>query len=394
MRIVYTNDVHSHLTQSTTLWRALDEARGQGALVIDGGDFLEGTYFFAHHDGAPELQLLDALFDITCPGNHGFGHVRHHDFQRCQVVCLNLVDEATQTPHFTPHLTIEGTTFTGIMTPEVFETIPYKERQGLCCLDPWSTLASWFDTTSAQEVVVLSHCGLDIDVAMMPIRPELKLVLSSHCHSPHHQAQREHVLMIKAPEYARGYVDVETTNPKASAQVVTVPPSEAVCALPARLMFLADAIQQTQHMASQIIGHWTQAEAYPNRVELTHGVLASWFASWPEANVGLLNITCMRHLLPVGPVTREALYGLFPFGNRIVKAHVTRSDYQTVVARLERFMPGMVVEHIADEVLPEQCILLTSSHLWENFFTTHTQGVEVAFIRDHFGVHMLDAQSL
>lgn len=390
MRIVYTNDVHSHLTQSAALWRALDEARSQGALVIDGGDFLEGTYFFAHHNGVPELQLLDALFDMTCPGNHGFGHMRQYNFQRCQVICLNLVDADTQTPLFTPYLDIEGTIFTAIMTPEVFETIPYQERQGLCCLDPWSTLAAWYETVSSKNVVVLSHCGLDADVSMMPVETKLKLVLSSHCHSAYHRRQKAHVLMIKAPEYAQGYVDVHIEADEVHAKIVSTPPSEDASGLPESLSFLADATQQTIQMASQVIGHWTHFDVYPNRTELTRGVLESWLASWPDATVGLLNITCMRHLLADGPVTREALYGLFPFGNRIVKARVTRENYQQVVARLEHFMPGMVVERVVDEVLPEQFILLTSSHLWENFFTTHTQGVEVAFIRDHFGVHMLN----
>ena len=55
--ILATGDVHSHLEQADRLLPALHRMRGS-ALIVDSGDFFEGTGFYAHGRGAVETEIL------------------------------------------------------------------------------------------------------------------------------------------------------------------------------------------------------------------------------------------------------------------------------------------------------------------------------------------------
>ena len=83
VQILHTNDLHSHLegahgiggyAQLATLIRTLKEraqAQGMETLVLDGGDFGEGSSFFFAHEGLTALRMLDELaIDVTVIGNH------------------------------------------------------------------------------------------------------------------------------------------------------------------------------------------------------------------------------------------------------------------------------------------------------------------------------------
>ena len=67
---------------------------------MDSGDFMEGSPWFERFGGAPELWLLDALYDVVCPGNHGFGALRDARLERCAVLSANLFVEGADTPAF------------------------------------------------------------------------------------------------------------------------------------------------------------------------------------------------------------------------------------------------------------------------------------------------------
>ncbi|WP_405775668.1 metallophosphoesterase [Streptomyces sp. NBC_01538] len=67
-----TTDLHSSLDQATTLAAHLSRARPT-TLVVDSGDFFEGTHYLATR-GRIEQRILTEFYDVIAPGNHGWSH--------------------------------------------------------------------------------------------------------------------------------------------------------------------------------------------------------------------------------------------------------------------------------------------------------------------------------
>ena len=108
--ILHTNDTHSQITPLTT-----GEGKGLGGyerreayinsiikkygkknvLVVDAGDFSQGSPYFSLFKGDVEIELLNALgYDVVCLGNHEFDNGQQELARRIgnakfQVVCGN-----------------------------------------------------------------------------------------------------------------------------------------------------------------------------------------------------------------------------------------------------------------------------------------------------------------
>src|SRR5262245_44283655 len=87
LEIIHTNDLHSHFEHSVDptegsyaalkaqIDRLKSEAQAQGieTLVLDAGDFSEGTEFFLAEHGEDSYRMMDALgYDAVALGNHDY----------------------------------------------------------------------------------------------------------------------------------------------------------------------------------------------------------------------------------------------------------------------------------------------------------------------------------
>lgn len=91
-RIIATTDVHSAFASPAPMLAHLHAARAE-SLIVDCGDFFEGSGFYRLGQGQIEHEILTSLYDLLAPGNHGW---RHH-FEpelREMTVCANTTDDA------------------------------------------------------------------------------------------------------------------------------------------------------------------------------------------------------------------------------------------------------------------------------------------------------------
>ena len=72
-RITATTDVHSSFAPATPMLAYLHAARTE-SLIVDCGDFFEGTGFYRFGQGQIEREVLTGLYDLLAPGNHGWPH--------------------------------------------------------------------------------------------------------------------------------------------------------------------------------------------------------------------------------------------------------------------------------------------------------------------------------
>ncbi|MGH1556317.1 metallophosphoesterase [Streptomyces sp. L7] len=72
-KIIATTDVHSAFDAATPMLTHLHTARA-GSLIVDCGDFFEGSGYYRFGKGKIEREILTSLYDLLAPGNHGWPH--------------------------------------------------------------------------------------------------------------------------------------------------------------------------------------------------------------------------------------------------------------------------------------------------------------------------------
>lgn len=206
--VVGTTDVHSHLGNAAAMAAVLF-ARRPDFLVVDSGDFFEGTGYYRASEGSLETRFLRLLYDAVVPGNHGYQHYRTPDLGPL-VVCCNVVlsDNNPAWQSVQVHQ-VSGRTvaITGIISPAAWACVPAEERRGHHVIDPGKALRKLIASTRADEWVILSHSGFEHDLALAEGLPELAgVVFAGHCHSPQTGPIRAgSALVLKGSELGTGY---------------------------------------------------------------------------------------------------------------------------------------------------------------------------------------------
>lgn len=390
--IIYlTNDVHSHMATAAKLFDELIARRQEGSLIIDAGDFLEGTALYHYGRGSLELELLDRLYDYACPGNHGFRALAAHRFKRCKILMLNVLMAQDKRPRFIPWTIIEHgarrIALTAVMSPAVFDTIPIHERSGLICTPHREALLALIEQLNGQadELIVISHCGIASDLAHLHSLPLVHLILSAHCHTPRyeHRSPRGSLTLTKAREHGEGYVRVTHTPHHTRLEQHIFAPSRARF-LSAHLDDLNNHLDDYWTHIDRQVGQFTQRAS--SRDELTVSLVAALQRAYPDA-LCVINKTCLRQRLAPGLVTYGQLLEVFPFGNSLVMGTLN-------YAQLHAALDGLTEElrsHLCFGVTPDEpseraLLLCTTSYLWRNIFApVEVQSAhDLGLLRDHF----------
>ncbi|NYV72809.1 phosphodiesterase [Streptomyces sp. UH6] len=192
--LIATACFHSALPDGQTTLGAVRQAKMNGALVIDAGDFFSGSAFYAFSAGRIEQRILTELYDAVIPGNHDLV-----DLLRLAdpagfppVVCANLRPPSAFRGRWVSALTLRGKARTvgvvGYLGEQAFEAIPQKERAGFVYSAPTARMiaseAERLRREGAEFVIGVSHSGFLNDVADQEAGWPLGTVIAAHCHSP------------------------------------------------------------------------------------------------------------------------------------------------------------------------------------------------------------------
>ncbi|WP_367433219.1 metallophosphoesterase [Streptomyces celluloflavus] len=325
-RIVATTDVHSAFADALPLLTHLHAAR-QDSLVVDCGDFFEGSGYYRLGNGGIERQLLNTLYDVIAPGNHGWAHHFEPDLHRL-TVCANAVDDTTgdalfRRVHFA-EICGRRVAVTGVIGVQAFKAIPYAQRAGHRVTEPVQALRELMlaHHHEAGSWVLLSHTGFAEDLKIAADCPFLNVIFSGHCHSEEYGP--EHIgdtLVLKGPELAVGQAFAEPVGAgwAARTEAFSAPPSR----LPDGLSALQEEIETYRRQLAEPLG--TISTPYRNRL-LDRRALLQEIASRLHTGLGaeavLLNETALRNT-PLGEtLTRGDLLTIGPFGNHLVHARL------------------------------------------------------------------------
>ncbi|MFZ4264568.1 metallophosphoesterase [Streptomyces arboris] len=369
--ILATTDVHSAFGDAVPLLDHLHTARAE-ALIVDCGDFFEGSGYYRLGGGQVERQILTGLYDVIAPGNHGWSHYFEPSLHRL-TVCANIVDEVSRDAAFRRiHLATVGNrrvAVTAVMGVEAFNSIPYADRTQQRVINPVRALRELMlaHHHEVDDWVLLSHCGFSEDLRVAEACPFLNVIFAGHCHSKQYGPVRVgDTLVLKGRELGVGYALAKPADGGWDAQTNLLPPT-SVGPCPELAPLLAEIEILRRRMDSPL---GTIVPAYRHRLP-DRGALLAEVAGRLRTGLGaeavLLNETALRPVPLHSTLTVGDLLATEPFDNHLV--NVTLSDDQQRVSLLASLPDSAGPFITAPAPLPPRIrTVLTTDYLADAYF--------------------------
>ncbi|QDU83635.1 Trifunctional nucleotide phosphoesterase protein YfkN precursor [Planctomycetes bacterium Pla163] len=385
--LLHTNDVHGQTLPRRATWiedrevwvggleraaayiesvRRRADGPGEGVVLVDGGDWFQGTPEGRVREGREFVKLLKRLdYDAMALGNHEFDLGIEPLLAllleaEMPSVCANLYESGERVGWVRPYRIVERCglriAFVGLISPSTPD-ITHVEARRLDFRDPIAEFTRVCDELpdDIDLVIPLTHNGLYLDRELAVARPDLPLVVGGHSHT-----------------YLRDGVVVGPTRIVQAGDKCTVvgrvdllidPATKRVLSSTSRLIELdrdpdpefvdaelaagvARLVERTDAAMSVEVGRLSETPVPPT--PFASGGLGSWIAdsmrTFARADVGLHNRGGIRSSLAKGPVTRRALFEVCPFGNTVVSFELTGAELEACLEQAIESRPEIRIE--------------------------------------------------
>ncbi|MEU5978696.1 metallophosphoesterase [Streptomyces sp. NPDC047315] len=381
-KIVATTDVHSAFGSAAPILAHLHAARSD-SLIVDCGDFFEGSGFYRLGKGRIERAALTSLYDVLAPGNHGWPHYFEPQLHQ-MTVCANATD-GSGAPLFDRLrvLDIGGrrVAVTALIGPQAFNAIPSTQRVGHRVGDPVQALRTVMleHHHRVDAWMVLSHSGFEEDLKLAESCPFADVVFAGHCHSDVlGPARVGDTLVVKGRELGAGYAVAEPVDGGWAARSCLFPD---VTEVPRDLAALLDEISSIDQQLRGSVG--TLSEPYRN-TSLDRRRLLEEIAGRLHTGLGadavVLNETALRTVRLGTALSLGDLLAIEPFGNQLVHAFLPEGNAQGHDELLSRLAEDVGPLVVAPAPLPPAIrTVLTTDYLADSFLggRTHQAGIRL-----------------
>ena len=214
--ILHTNDTHSHIepvrsgkdaglggvVERAVFVDSVRNAAGEGnVLLVDAGDFSQGSSYFTLMNGDIEIDVMNAMrYDVACLGNHEFDNgleelarrVRNADFP---VLCSNYdfsqcVLDGVVKPYTILYRGGLKIGFIGLLT-DLTVVVDREIADRIRYLDPAEVTNRYAkylkEERSCDMVICLSHLGIEKEVytdrVLVPQIENVDMVIGGHSHT-------------------------------------------------------------------------------------------------------------------------------------------------------------------------------------------------------------------
>ncbi len=321
---------------------------GEDALLLSGGDMWTGPAISTWFQGAPAVQVFDALgYDAAAVGNHDFDFGPEALRTNAEAASFPLLtanvtrSDNGEPPDFAQSYTIRqangvavgivGLTTRktpGIVMPAHIEGLAFDEyAAALRRVVPQARAAG------AELVIVIAHVCPSELLALTPVAAELgiPLLAGGHCHTRENM-ERDGVRVIGAGAHWQSLAQVDiafdmTSGEAVSTQAELAPVGEigssgAPVTPDAEIESLVAAWRrQVDEALGEVIGYTeTGVEVgWP----LYNLLVDSWLWYYPEADLAINNLGGYREDIPPGEITRADIVATWPFENTLVEVELT-----------------------------------------------------------------------
>ncbi|MCZ6597680.1 MAG: bifunctional UDP-sugar hydrolase/5'-nucleotidase [Planctomycetota bacterium] len=379
--VLHTNDVHGQALPRRATWidredpplvgglprlaaeieriRAETSGANEAVLVLDGGDWFQGTPEGRFGMGAGFVAALKAVgYDAMCIGNHELDHgvsqlVQILDSVRPPAIVANLREPETgeRLAWTKPWKVVRraglAIALVGLLTPETPE-ITHPDARSIAFEEPGRSLERALDEIrrelggEADLVIPLTHLGLEADRELARAVPDLPLIVGGHSHTYLAEGVREgDTLIVQAGSKATvlGRVDLwidpeDGTVLESSARLIDLD-TEPVARNADVERLCAELVRRADENMDVVVGRLSASleGARGLRSSTAGNLLADVFRERVGADVGLHNKGGIRTNLSAGDVTRRDLFQLLPFDNTLVVLDLSGEELFECVRR-------------------------------------------------------------
>ena len=399
LTILHTNDTHGHLlpfsypegiapdsqeaalphkaniggvARRATLIRRLREAlQPYPALVIDAGDYMDGTPFSLEFQGEADVACMNACgYDFATLGNHEFSNpldivLRLVNMGKFQTVCANLRYRDSGEPLVPPYvITQVGELRVALFGLVLQDTQNYRgARERVEVLNPFEVARTLVPQLRQQAdvVILISHLGFSDDERLAREVPGIDVIVGGHSHTRLAEprfvewAQKAPVnlggtVIVQAHQWGGelGRLDLlfwrnadtnrlEIVGYKAQLIPITADLPED----PATKRVLERYWKRIADKYGRIVGTATddfvrRGDDYAHYYLVGDAVRASLGAEFDLQNMFGIRIELAR-----GPISYFDLARMMPFGNTVVRFEITGRDLKRLLAEQRPTVSGI-----------------------------------------------------
>ena len=380
--ILHTNDVHGAIEGYAyiTALKADYEAKGAEVILVDAGDFSQGTTYVSSTKGADAVTMMNAAgYDVVTLGNHEFDYgyaqlKKNMSKAKFKVVCADVFNE-DGTPIFDANYTYTTKSgvkvgFFGMETPETQTKANPALIKGLTFATGDAFTKAAADQVAALKdadvVICLAHLGIDAESA--PYRSTdlyaavkgIDFIIDRHSHTVMIKGEKGEPIQSTGTKFANiGVIVIDDATKKIESnslfEIKEDTAKDATVAAAAKT--IVDRIDKEYGVVfakSEVTLNGAKAPNGNRDSETNNGDLITDAMLWKVMQnkegltvdadhvVAIPNGGGIRAAIKPGDVTKNDLNTVLPFGNTVVTIYITGAELLEVLEASTYSLPKAV----------------------------------------------------
>lgn len=360
IRIIHTNDLHSHLETWPKIRRFIQERQqstiiDETVLTVDLGDFSDRWHPLTEAtQGKGNVQLMNQVnYDyVTIGNNEGTGNSKEeldhlYDEANFKVLLANLFDNRTfERPKWAQpyhiHVTPKGTKV-GLIALTAYFPLTYQPNGW--DIRAWQEILPQLAIDLKKEVdvlVLLSHLGVEDDLRIAREIPEIDVVIGSHTHHLFEKGEEvNNVLVAAAGKFGLyvGEVVLQVNKGKKliQKQARTFPTEEMIAFPEDHKEIDGYFIEGQTLLRNRRVGHipFDLPINHNDKKDLVRETLAA-IKTRGETTVAILNTGLFLNDLKKGEVSQEDLHQMLPHPMHLIRVTLKGKDFIRFVKEVEK----------------------------------------------------------
>ena len=379
--ILHSNDVHGAITGYACI-AALKtdyESRGAEVILVDAGDYSQGTTNVSITKGADAVAMMNAAgYDVVTIGNHEFDYgyeqlMDNMSKAEFKVVCADVFD-ADGTTIFDANYTYTTKSgvkvgFFGLLTPEAQTKANPALIKGLTFAidDLWAVSQKQIDALADADVVIcLSHLGVDNETKpytsydLWNNTKGIDMIIDGHSHTVMTAGDNKEPIQSTGTAFANiGVIVIDDASKKIESNELvavtdTMAKDEAVAAAAEKIIDRVKAEYDVKFAVSKVELNGAKAPNGNRDVETNNGDLITDAMVWQVLQnkdgltvnedhvVAITNGGGIRAAIKPGDVTKNDINTVLPFGNTVAVVYVTGAELLEALEASTYCTPGAI----------------------------------------------------
>lgn len=385
--ILHTNDVHGAVNGYACIaaLKADYEAKGAEVILVDAGDFSQGTTYVSVTKGADAVTMMNAAgYDVVTLGNHefdyGYAQLKENMSKaKFKVVCADVFNE-NGTPIFDANYTYTTKSgvkvgFFGMETPETQTKANPALIKGLTFATGDALTKAAADQVAALKdadvVICLAHLGIDAESA--PYRSTdlyaavkgIDFIIDGHSHTVMTKGEKGEPIQSTGTAFANiGVIVIDNATKKIESnslfEIKEDTAKDATVAAAAKtIVDRVDAEYDVVFAKSEVTLNGAKAPNGNRDSETNNGDLITDAMLWKVMQnkegltvdadhvVAITNGGGIRAAIEPGDVTKKDINTVLPFGNTVVTIYITGEELLEVLEASTYSLPVGGFPHVA-----------------------------------------------